>query len=163
MSTGWRFSAGSGSSLYGTNAIGSVINIVTDEGGGPTHGSVLLEGGGLGLFRGRAQIAGGSNRFGYSGGLTHLNVTRGIDGDDATRNTSGQGRTVWRLSPTATLSGRIYAGTSFVQINNSPESFGSLPPAGIIDARPLALSELRRFELRDACESRTTERSQLCT
>lgn len=28
---------GSGSSLYGTNAIGGVINLVTDEGGGPFH------------------------------------------------------------------------------------------------------------------------------
>ncbi|HKO62862.1 MAG TPA: TonB-dependent receptor plug domain-containing protein, partial [Pyrinomonadaceae bacterium] len=137
---------GSGSSLYGTNAIGSVINIVTDEGGGPIRGSLLLEGGGLGLFRGRAQIAGGSGRFVYSGGLTHLNVTRGIDGDDATRNTSGLGRVLFRLSPTTTLSGRFLSGTSFVQINNSPEGIGALPPAGIIDARPLPVSELRRYE-----------------
>jgi vitamin B12 transporter len=137
---------GSGSSLYGTNAIGGVINIVTDEGGGPTHGNVLLEGGGLGLFRGRAQLAGGASRFTYSGGLTHLNVYRGIDGDDATRNTAGQGRAILRLSATTTLSGRIYAGTSFVQLNNNPATVGALPPNGIIDARPLPLSELRRFE-----------------
>ncbi len=136
---------GSGSSLYGTNAIGSVINIVSDEGGGPTHGSLLLEGGGLGLFRGRAQVAGGSNRFAFSGGLTHLNVARGIDGDDATRNTSGQGRVVLRLSPTTTLTGRVLAGTSFVQVNNNPELFGPLP-IGIIDARPIPRSELRNFE-----------------
>ena len=137
---------GSGSSLYGTNAIGSVINIVTDGGGGPSHGSILLEGGGLGLFRGRAQIAGGTGRFVYSGGLTHLNVTRGIDGDDATRNTSGLGRILLRLSSTTTLSGRFLAGTSFVQVNNSPEGIGALPPAGIIHARPISISELRRYE-----------------
>ena len=137
---------GSGSSLYGTNAIGSVINIVTDEGGGPTRGNLLLEGGGLGLFRGRAQVAGGTSTLNYSGGITHLNVTRGIDGDDAARNTSGQGRVVFRLSPTTTLSGRIFTGTSFVQINNSPETIGVLPPSGIVEARPLSLSQLRRFE-----------------
>lgn len=137
---------GSGSSLYGTNAIGSVINIVTDEGGGPTHGNVLLEAGGLGLFRGRAQLAGGTGRLVYSGGLTHLNVRRGIDGDDATRNTGGQGRILLRLTPTTTLSGRIVAGTSFVQINNSPEGVGPLPAAGIIEAQPLSVSELRRYE-----------------
>jgi iron complex outermembrane receptor protein len=137
---------GSGSSLYGTNAIGSAINIVTDEGGGPTHGSVLLEGGGLGLFRGRAQVAGGSNHFTYSGGLTHLNVTRGIDRDDATRNISGQGRVVFRLSSITTLSGRALTGTSFVQLNNNPEVFGPLPLTGIVDARPLSRPELRRFE-----------------
>lgn len=137
---------GSGSSLYGTNAIGSVINIVTDEGGGPTHGNLLLEGGGLGLFRGRAQLAGGTGRFVYSGGLTHLNVARGIDSDDATRNTGGQGRILLQLSSTTTLSVRMAAGTSFVQINNSPEGVGLLPAVGIIEARPLSVTELRRYE-----------------
>ncbi len=139
---------GSGSSLYGTNAIGAVVNIVTDQGGGPTHGNLLLEGGGLGLFRGRAQIAGGTNRFIYSAGATHLNVARGIDRDDAARNTSGQGRVVLRLSPTTTLSGRIYAGTSFVQLNSSPSVIGMFPATSqIVDAVPLSRAELRRFEM----------------
>ncbi|MSO23890.1 MAG: hypothetical protein EXQ58_11750 [Acidobacteria bacterium] len=44
---------GSGSSLYGSNAIGGVINLVTAEGGGRVRGSLLTEGGSLGLFRGR--------------------------------------------------------------------------------------------------------------
>src|SRR5207237_10223514 len=61
---------GSGSSLYGSNAIGGVVNIVTDEGGGPLRGQLLVEGGGLGLFRGRAQIAGGAraDRIAFSAG-----------------------------------------------------------------------------------------------
>jgi len=138
---------GSGSSLYGTNAIGGVVNIVTDEGGGPTHGNVLIEGGGLGLFRGRAQIAGGTGRFIFSAGASHLNVARGVDRDDAARNSSGQGRVMLRLSPTTTLSGRIYAGTSFVQLNNSPDVIGTLPATGIVDALPLSRAELRRFEM----------------
>ena len=138
---------GSGSSLYGTNAIGGVINIVTDEGGGPMHGSILAEGGGLGLFRGRAQLAGGKTRIAYSAGASHLNVTRGIDGDDAARNTSGQGRVILRLLPTMTLSGRVYAGTSFVQLNNSPRVFGPLPLTGIIEAHPISRADLRRYEM----------------
>src|SRR6267143_5169939 len=75
---------GSGSSLYGSNAIGGVINLVTDEGGGPVHGNVLVEGGGLGMFRGRGQVAGGSrsNTTVYSAGFSQLNVTRGVDGQD---------------------------------------------------------------------------------
>src|SRR5258705_10274765 len=85
---------GSGSSLYGSNAIGGVINLVTDEGGGPIHGNLLAEGGGLGMFLGRAQGAGRaqSNGLLYSAGLSHFNVTRGVDGQDEARNTSGQGR-----------------------------------------------------------------------
>lgn len=139
---------GSGSSLYGTNAIGGVINLVTDEGGGPVHGSLLAEGGGLGLFRGRAQVAGGtpSNGIVYSAGFSHLNVTRGIDDEDEARTTSGQGRVLFNLTPTTTISGRIYAVNSRLQLNNSPQGIGTLPATGIIEAIPLSLTELRRYE-----------------
>ena len=140
---------GSGSSLYGTNAIGGVVNIITDEGGAPFRGSVLSEGGGLGLFRGRAQIAGGTNanRFVYSAGVSHLNVTRGIDGDDAARTTSGQGRGLFRLTPTATLTARLYAADSFAQLNEDARPVaGTALPAGVIQAVPLSRAELRRFE-----------------
>jgi len=139
---------GSGSSLYGSNAIGGVINLITDEGGGPIHGSLLAEGGGLGFFRGRGQVAGGShnNRIVYSAGFSHLNVSRGIDGQDEARNTSGQGRVLFRLSPTITLSGRIYAANSRLQLNNSPAAIGTVPATGIIEAVPLSLTEQRRYE-----------------
>ena len=139
---------GSGSSLYGTNAIGGVINLVTDEGGGPFHGSLLGEGGGLGLFRGRAQVAGGvrNDRVIYSAGFSHLNVTRGVDGQDEARNTTGQGRVLFNLSPTMTLSGRIYAVNSRLQLNTSPQGIGTPPATGIIEAIPLALAEQRRYE-----------------
>ncbi len=139
---------GSGSSLYGSNAIGGVINLVTDEGGGPFHGNLLAEGGGLGMFRGRAQVAGGprNNSIVYSAGFSHLNVTRGVDGEDEARNTSGQGRVLFRLTPTTTLSGRIYAANSRLQLNNSPEGIGNLPPTGIIEAIALSPEEQRRYE-----------------
>jgi iron complex outermembrane receptor protein len=141
---------GSGSSLYGSNAIGGVVNLVTDEGGGPLHGNLLAEGGGLGMFRGRWQAAGGArnNSIVYSAGFSHLNVTRGVDGQDEARNTSGQGRVIFRLTPSTTLSGRIYAATSRAQLNNSAQGIGTLPATGIIEAIPLSLSELRRYEAR---------------
>jgi iron complex outermembrane receptor protein len=138
---------GSGSSLYGTNAVGGVVNVVTDEGGGPIHGSVLGEGGGLGLFRTRAHMAGGlnNNRVVYSGGFSFLNVSRGIDDEDEARTTSGQGRILFRLTPTATLTGRIYTANSRLELNNNPEGIGNLPPTGIIEAIPLSQAEQRRF------------------
>ncbi len=139
---------GSGSSLYGSNAIGGVINLVTDDGGGRFHGNLLAEGGGLGMFRGRGQVAGGSdnNTIVYSAGFSRLNVTRGVDGQDEARNTSGQGRLLFRLTPTTTLSGRIYASNSHLQLNNSPQGIGTLPATGVIEAIPMSLTELRRFE-----------------
>ena len=140
---------GTGSSLYGTNAVGGVVNVVTEEGGGPLRGELLAEGGGLGFARGRVRVAGGAgeaDRFVYSAALSHLNVTRGVDADDATRNTSGQGRAVFRLAPTATLSARLYAADSFVQLNDDPNTVGTLPASGVVEARPLARGELRRLE-----------------
>ncbi|HEY3132352.1 MAG TPA: TonB-dependent receptor [Acidobacteriota bacterium] len=139
---------GSGSSLYGTNAIGGVINLVTDEGGGATRGGVALEGGGLGLFRGQARLAGGLRQgcLDYSAAVSHLNVVNGIDGDDAYRNTTGQGRLSYRPSATTAFSARIYAVDSFLQLNTDPEAIGSLPSKGILAAIPLSRAELRRYE-----------------
>lgn len=139
---------GSGSSLYGSNAIGGVINIVTDEGGGPVRGSLLGEGGGLGMFRGRGQVAGGSgdNRLIYSAGFSQLNISSGIDGDDESRNTSGQGRVLLRLSSNTTLSGRVYAANSRLQLNNSPAAIGTAPADGLIEAIPLSPGEQDRYE-----------------
>ncbi len=139
---------GSGSSLYGTNAIGGVVNVITDEGGGRTRGSFLAEGGSLGLFRGRARLAGGlkADRITYSAGVAHLNVSKGIDGEDAARITSGQGLVRFQLTSSAQLSARIYAGDSFQQVNESPSAAGLLPSSGIITAVPLSLAELKRFQ-----------------
>ncbi|HKG47480.1 MAG TPA: TonB-dependent receptor [Pyrinomonadaceae bacterium] len=131
---------GSGSSLYGSNAIGGVVNVVTNEGGGPVHGSLLGEGGNLGLLRTRAQLASGigNNRVVYSGGFSFFNVTRGLDDEDEARTTSGQGRALFRLTPSATLSGRIYTSQSRLQLNTNPEAAGTLPATGIIEAIPFA-------------------------
>ena len=140
---------GSGSSLYGTNAVGGVVNVVTDEGGGPFHGQLFAEGGGLGLMRGRAQVsgsAGEADRVIYSAAVSHLNVTRGVDSKDATRNTSGQGRVLLRLTPTATLSARLYASDSFAQLNAEPQVVGNVPATGIVTARPVPRAEVRRYE-----------------
>ena len=140
---------GSGSSLYGTNAIGGVVNVVTEEGGGPFHGSLLAEGGSLGYARGRAQVsgsAGEADRLVFSAAFSHLNVARGVDGDDATRNTTAQGRVLLRLTPTASLSARLYASDTFAQLNEEPQAVGTIPASGIVDARPISRAELRRYE-----------------
>lgn len=117
---------GSGSSLYGTNAVGGVINVMTDEGGAPFRGHLLAEGGTMGLWRGRASAGGGlqENRLRYSGSLLHLNVTRGVDGNDANRSTGGQGFLRYAFTPRLSLSGRVWASDDFVQLNLSPTTSG---------------------------------------
>ena len=125
---------GTGSTLYGTNAGGGVINIVTSSGGGKPRGTVLAEGGGLGLLRANAQTSGGiRDTFQYSVGLSHLNVADGVDGNDSVRNTSVQGRAQVKLGKTSSLSFRFYGSDARVDLNESPEALGELPP-GVIDA-----------------------------
>lgn len=139
---------GSGSSLYGTNAVGGVVNVVTAEGGGPTRGDVLFEGGGLGFFRGRARIEGGfdQDRITYSIGLARLDVSEGVDGDDDAENTSVQGQIRFRPTSSSMISARIYAADAFLKVNETPQSVGVTPPAGVIDAQPLAASQLELYE-----------------
>jgi vitamin B12 transporter len=140
---------GSGSSLYGTNAVGGVVNVVTEEGGGPFRGQLFAEGGGLGFARGRAQFsgsAGEAERVTWSAAVSHLNVSKGVDGNDATRTTNAQGRALFRLTPTATLTARVYASDAFAQLNEEPQAVGTLPTSGVVEARPVSRAELRRYE-----------------
>jgi iron complex outermembrane receptor protein len=129
---------GAGSSLYGTDAIGGVVNIVTDDGGGRTRGSLLAEGGSLGTMRGRAQLSGSGlgDRLQYSAGLASLDVTRGISGDNPYRDTSAQGSASYRLSNSLLIRARVFGGDSFAKLMSDPLQTAVLPPSGIIDAIP---------------------------
>ncbi|MGH9766497.1 MAG: TonB-dependent receptor, partial [Blastocatellia bacterium] len=144
---------GSGSSLYGSHAIGGVVNLVTDQGGGRLRGQAQFEGGSLGLFRGRGNIAGGAmdDRLFYSAGLSQLNVTDGVDGDDRTRQTSLQGLLGAHFTPNVTLSGRVYANDAFLALNESPANAPGFaaPPSGTrVRAIALDRGEQRRIEAR---------------
>jgi len=127
---------GAGSALYGTSAMGGVINILSARGGGRTRGGLLAEGGSLGSVRGRANVAGEAwkSRLLYSAGLSHWNVTRGVDGDDAFRSSNAQGRVAYRIAPATTLTARMYLGDSFGKLNVSPLQTGTLPATGIVPA-----------------------------
>ena len=144
---------GSGSSLYGSNAMGGVVNVVSEQGGGKSHGEVLVEGGQLGMFRGAARIGGGLgdvDRFVYSGGVTHLNVTQGVDDFDPYRNTSGQGFASYHFTPNISLSGRVWVSDAFAALNETPtftsEVLANHPTGGVIPAIGLPVKERERFE-----------------
>jgi vitamin B12 transporter len=129
---------GAGSSLYGTDAIGGVVNILTDEGGGRTRGSLLAEGGSLGMARERATVAGAGlgDRIQYSFGLARIDVTSGVDGDDPYRDTSAQGSLSFRIAPSATLRARLFAADAFAKNNSNPTQTTTTPATGIINAIP---------------------------
>ncbi len=143
---------GSGSSLYGSHAIGGVVNYVTDHGGGKPHGEFSAEGGGLGTVRGLGKVSGGAldNRLLYSGGITHFNVTGGLDGVNPYRNTSGQGFLRYSFAPGVSLSGRAILGDVYKRLSDSPyvdpllES--NLPVSGIATGVPLPDGQVRLIE-----------------
>ena len=113
---------GSGSAIYGTNAIGGVINLVPKTGAGERHFEAGFEGGSLALFRERVRGAGGiGSRAGFSFGLTRLDVRRGIDGNDQYGNTAGAGRFQFAVTPSIDIAANFYGTTSNAITNNSPQ------------------------------------------
>ena len=133
---------GAGSSLYGTNAIGGVINVITNEGGGRTRGNLILEGGSLGTMRGRAQLAGGAlaDRIQYSVGAVESYVTNGVGGDTPFRDASAQGRITFHLAPSTRLTARLLGADSFGRVLGSPDAIGATAGLGIVHAIPLTPS-----------------------
>ncbi|HEY0377062.1 MAG TPA: TonB-dependent receptor [Pyrinomonadaceae bacterium] len=112
---------GSGSSIYGTNAIGGVINLVPKAGAGEARFQVSAEGGSLGLARERVQGSGGiGRRAGYSFGLTRMDVRRGVDGDDQYGVTAAGARFQFDATPSIQLSANFYGTISNARTNSDP-------------------------------------------
>ena len=63
------------SGLYGSDAMGGVINIITDKGEGPTRAVVSLEGGSFGTFNQTAKVSGSSGPISYFLGFAHFSST----------------------------------------------------------------------------------------
>lgn len=112
---------GSGSSIYGTNAIGGVINLVPKTGAGSPHFEASVEGGSLSLFRERLQGSGGLGQSaGFSFGLTRLDVRRGVDGNDEYGDTAGGGRFQFNPTPSITIGANFYGTLSHARVNDNP-------------------------------------------
>ena len=112
---------GSGSSIYGTNAIGGVVNLVPKTGAGRARFEAGFEGGNLALFRERLKGSGGiGRRAGYSFGLARIDVRRGVDGNDEYGNTAGGARFQIDATPSIQLSANFYGTLSNARINNDP-------------------------------------------
>ncbi len=130
---------GSGSSLYGTNAIGGTIDFQTPTARQGTHGQIGGAFGGLGLGRFRGNISHGtdSGKFGITAGLSQTTYRKGIDGDDRANNTNLQTRVDLSPAEKTSISGRIFFSDADVRLNTDPDTRGTLPAtnATIINAQ----------------------------
>ena len=131
---------GSGSSVYGTNAIGGTIDFQTPQTRKGTHGQIGGAVGGLGLGRFRGNISHGAEngRFGINAALSRTAYTKGIDGQDNANNTNFQTRIDADPSSKTNISGRVFFSDADVRLNSSPDTFGTPPSsnASIISANP---------------------------
>lgn len=131
---------GSGSSLYGTNAIGGVVSFETPSARKGTHGQIGGNFGGMGFGRFRGTLSHGSRngKWGIGGGVSRTAYTKGIDGDDNADNTNFQLRSDLHPTKWTTISGAFFYSNAKVRLNSSPDTFGTLPASNstIIDADP---------------------------
>jgi iron complex outermembrane receptor protein len=129
---------GSGSSLYGTNALGGTVDFQTPTARSGVHGQISGAAGGLGLgrFRGNLSFGDRDDKFGVVGAISRTAYTKGIDGQDNAGNTNFQFRADYNPFERTSFSGRFFSSDADVRLNVSPDTTGFLPPPGsIIDAR----------------------------
>lgn len=83
------------STLYGADAIGGVINIITKKGSGPASGEVSAEAGSFNTFNEKAEIRGGNDRYNYSAGASRQDSQGISSASERNGNTEkdGYGRT----------------------------------------------------------------------
>lgn len=139
---------GSGSSLYGTNAIGGTIDFQTPKPQSGFHGNVGGAFGGYGLGRFRANVSDGTKdgKFGFNVGGARTVYTKGIDGQDDAHNTNFQTRVEYNPFSKTNISGRIFVTDAYVRLNSSPDTFfGAISPSptGILNAVPLSREQLK--------------------
>jgi vitamin B12 transporter len=100
---------GAQSSLYGSDAVGGVINVVTKRGKGKASGAFSIEGGSMNTLRSTWTANGSKNRLAYAMVVDHYE-TEGVSAaklgleSDAYENDYLQGRMDYQLSDVSRLS-----------------------------------------------------------
>jgi vitamin B12 transporter len=63
------------SGLYGADALGGVISVVTKKGEGPARATAMIEGGSFGTFNQTAGLSGSQDRINYAFNVAHFRAT----------------------------------------------------------------------------------------
>jgi len=96
---------GAGGALYGSSAIGGVVNLITREGSGPLKLSYDGEGGNRATQRQAVTFDGADGRLAYSGALSYYSTTAFRPRNASFDNLSAVSRLDYHLSPDTKFTG----------------------------------------------------------
>jgi len=96
---------GAGGALYGSQAIGGVINLMTREGSGAPKFSLLSEGGNRATQNQALTFDGAEGKLGYSGALSYFSTTGYRIRNDSSDNLSGAIRLDYHLDENTAIRG----------------------------------------------------------
>jgi vitamin B12 transporter len=132
---------GAYSSLYGSDAMASVIQLFTRRADGMTRrprGSVQIDGGTYGTVHASASVAGATSRLDYSGGVAQLSSDNRVP-NSSLDNTTLSGNLGVRVSPTATL--RVISRAELENVGTpGPTAYGRPDLDAFFDRSDVALS-----------------------
>ena len=124
---------GSGGTLYGSQAIGGVINIITKRGQGPMEASATLQGGNGWTNRQAFTLNGSAGNLGYFFSGSHLGTQGFRSVNDDYRNVSSSARLDYQTTENARLTGIFqFVKTNLGLFNNN--SFASQPDSNAREA-----------------------------
>ena len=107
------------STLYGADAMGGVVNIITRKGTGPLAGSVTLEGGSYGTFNQSAEISGGKDKFNGSASFSRSYTDNPYPNDDF-ENLNFAGSLSYQVLEKAALDATMRFTASDIGLNGEP-------------------------------------------
>lgn len=116
---------GAGGALYGSQAIGGVINLITAEGEGGPKANFTSEGGNRASQRQVLTVNGAEGRLGYSGVLSYFSTEGFQKTNDNSDNLSGAFRLDYHLDDDTTIRGfaRYFrSNVSLVNLSNFAEA-----------------------------------------
>ena len=134
------------SALYGAQAIGGVINIVTTEGQGAPRYTAEVQGGSFGTYNVSGSASGGGDRFGLSGSAAYLEtagISQAIDGaeKDGHHNLTLNARGHYEFSDAARVSLALRYVDTFGESDTQDFFFGSPTEGLVIDSDDTRKSE----------------------
>ena len=129
------------STLYGADAIGGVVNIITKKGQGPPQASIWVEGGSYGTIREHANVQGSLGGFNYNLSGSRYD-TRGRFNNDDSDLTSFNGRIGYDFP----WKGELSFAARWLKLNNDLP-IGSTNPRTVFDPNSQSQSETYLYTL----------------